>query len=181
MRLQDEETNRHRVVSLCQCRMIPGEELVQGDEVAQRLAHLLAVDGNHIVMQPITAGLMPVSRVRLRDFRLMMREHQVHAASVDVERLPQILVRHGRAFGMPAGETIPPRGGPTHDMFRHGFLPKREVRRIAFLVLRSQIVAGRGQKLVQDPARKLAVWIFLVVFRHVEIDRTVHLVSETGF
>jgi len=33
--------------------MLAGKELRQRDEVAQRLAHLLALDGDHVVVHPV--------------------------------------------------------------------------------------------------------------------------------
>ena len=51
--LKNEEAHGHRAVGLLEKRVCAGEQLAEGDEVAERLAHLLAVDGNHIVVHPI--------------------------------------------------------------------------------------------------------------------------------
>ena len=59
MRLENEETNRHRSVCLLQLRVLALEKLGKSDEIAERLAHLLSVDGNHIVMHPIMHTLRP--------------------------------------------------------------------------------------------------------------------------
>jgi hypothetical protein len=54
MRLQNEEPYCHWRISLLKNGIVAGEKLIQSDEVAQRLAHLLAVDGNHIVVHPVS-------------------------------------------------------------------------------------------------------------------------------
>lgn len=56
-------------------------------------------------------------------------------------------------------------------MFRLCFLPKGEIRRIAFLALSVQL-AGGIQYIVQISSRQLAVVVVFVVFRHVEVYRT---------
>ena len=37
--------------------MLAGEKLFEGDEVAQRFAHLLSIDGDHIVVHPVVYHL----------------------------------------------------------------------------------------------------------------------------
>ena len=53
MRLEDEEAYGHRCICLIELRMVSGEKLRKGDEVAERLAHLLSLDGDHVVVHPI--------------------------------------------------------------------------------------------------------------------------------
>ena len=67
--------------------MVAGKELLEAHSVAERLAHLLAVDGNHIVVQPILHCVMSERTNCLCNFALVMRELQVDAAAVNVERL----------------------------------------------------------------------------------------------
>ena len=75
MCLQNEKTDRHRGIGLLQQRMITRCKLFKGDEIAQRLTHLLPVDRNHVVVHPITGRIMTACRRALCDFALMVREH----------------------------------------------------------------------------------------------------------
>lgn len=90
--LEDEETDRHRAVGALQFGMVAAEEFREGDEVPEGLAHLLPVDGNHVVMDPVMDALRTAGGLVLRDFALVVREHEVHAAAVDVELLPEVLL-----------------------------------------------------------------------------------------
>src|SRR5215470_18227190 len=78
---------------------------MDGREVAQRLAHLLALRGREkAIVQPIVRHHWgAVGRPALGDLVLMMREYQVDAAAMDVEDHPQMLLRHRRALDVPAG------------------------------------------------------------------------------
>ena len=95
MSLQDEETYRHWRISLrkdvgtASCK-----ELFKSDEIAERLAHLLAIDCNHIVVHPVADGIMSRMSHRLRYLAFMMREHQIHATTVNVERVAKIFLPH---------------------------------------------------------------------------------------
>ena len=120
---------------------------------------------------------MAQRRRGLRDLAFVVREHQVHAAAVDVETLAQIAGAHGRALHMPAGESLAPRRRPAHDMFGRRLLPQREVVRMALVALTVQL-AGVGYDIVEIAARKPAVIVFPVVLLHVEVDRAVRLVGE---
>ena len=77
MRRQDKEAYRHRRISLLQQRVVACEELLQRDEVVIRLTHLLAVDGQHVVVHPVFHGLMSHRGLRLCNLTLMVREYQV--------------------------------------------------------------------------------------------------------
>ena len=87
MGLQEEETDRHRAVGPLKLRMGTGEKFWQGDKVPQRLPHLLPVDGDHIVMDPVMHALSAARSDVLGNLALVVREHQVHTAAVDVELL----------------------------------------------------------------------------------------------
>ena len=65
--------------------MIACEELLQSDEVAQALTHLLTVDGNHVIMHPVVNHLIALRSHSLSNLALVMRENQVHTASVNIE------------------------------------------------------------------------------------------------
>ena len=67
--------------------MLTVEELLHSDKVAVRLTHLLTVDSNHIVVYPVASRVLAQSGCRLRNLALVVREHQVHTATVDVELL----------------------------------------------------------------------------------------------
>ena len=51
---EDEEADSHWRIRLLQTVVVASEELFQSDEVAQTLTRLLTVDGNHIVVHPVT-------------------------------------------------------------------------------------------------------------------------------
>ena len=87
MRLKDEETHRHGRVGLIEELVVAGKKLFEAHCIAQRLAHLLAVDGNHIVVQPILHSVVSKRADSLRNLALVMRELEVDAAAVNVERL----------------------------------------------------------------------------------------------
>src|SRR5690606_9329182 len=97
--------------------------------VAQRLAHLLGADLDEAVVHPV-AGETVARGLGLRDLVLVVREDQVDAAAVDVERRPQILGGHRRALQVPAGAAGAPRGRPG-GLAGLLALPQREVARVA--------------------------------------------------
>src|SRR5690606_32687029 len=69
----------------------------------------------------------------LRDLVLMVRKHQVEAATMNVKRLAEQLLTHGRALDVPAGTTRPPRTFPTW-LLGLGSLPEGKVRWAAFAI-----------------------------------------------
>src|SRR5205823_10758433 len=103
------------------------------------------------------------------DLVLVVREDQVEAAAVDVERGAEVLVRHRRALQVPAGTPTAPGRRPT-GLARLLRLPHREVTRVAFAGLAHargllqvvQLLPGQPQI-----AREGA---------HVEVDVAVRLV-----
>ena len=179
MGLEYEETNCHGAVSLVKLRMVAGEQLRQRDEVAQGLAHLLPVDGDHVVVHPVMYPLCAPGSHILGDFALMMREHQVHAAAMDVELVSEVLLSHDRALQVPSRETLAPRGRPFHDMLRLGFLPQGEVERSVLVALAVQR-ARPFESRVQAAPGKDAVAVVFVVFLHVEIHGAVADIGITG-
>ena len=108
----------------------------------------------------------------LCDFAFVVREYEVHAATVDVEVGAEIFTAHRGAFAVPTGETIAPRRRPAHDVFGLGFLPEREVDLVALFAHAVELAAGVAH-IVEVAAGEHAVVVFLVVFFHVEINRTV--------
>ena len=130
---EDKEADGHRRISLFQLLVIACEELLQRNEIAQALSHLLAVDGNHVVVHPVFHHAMPLRCHRLCYLALMMGEHKVHASSVDVKLATQILAPHGGTLAVPSREALAPRTGPAHDMFGLCLFPQGKIHLIALL------------------------------------------------
>src|SRR3569833_2953989 len=104
--------------------MTTREHLCEHDLVAIALAHLLTVDGDHIIMQPVTGRHMLIANGTLRDLAFMMGELKVHSTAMDIEFRPQVFGAHSGAFDMPAREAFAPGALPTHDMFFRSSLPE---------------------------------------------------------
>ena len=104
-----EETNGHGRVSLLKQRVITRKELLEGDKVIIRFTHLLAIDGQHIVVHPVFHGGVTHRSLSLCYLALMMGEHQVHATSMDIKLLAQVLSSHSCALAVPTREAITPR------------------------------------------------------------------------
>ena len=70
----------------------------------------------------------------LRDLVLMMREHQIQPPGMNVERLAEIVARHGRALDMPARPSRRVGKGifPSRLIFA-ARLPENEIGRIALV------------------------------------------------
>ena len=60
-------------------------EQLEPMEVAQRFAHLLSINGNHIVVHPIFHRFFTVYYRSLTHFRFVVREQQIHTSAVNVE------------------------------------------------------------------------------------------------
>ena len=109
----------------------------------------------------------------------MVREHEVHTATVDVELLSKVLLPHHGALQVPAGEAVSPRGRPTHYVLRLRLLPEGEVVRSALVTLTVQLT-GAFQRCLKGTAGKDAVVVVLVVFLYVEVHAAVALVGISG-
>ena len=173
---KDEETYRHRTVSLLQRRMAAREELLQCDEVAEALAHLLPVDGYHVVVHPVVHHLVALTCHSLCNLTFVMRENEVETAAVYVEVVAKILASHGRALAVPSGESVAPRTGPAHDVLGQSLLPDGEVHLVVFLAHSVELAAG-VDNVVEVAAREYAVLMVLVVFHHIEVHGAVALVG----
>jgi len=136
--LENEETDGHRAVSLCQRFVGAGEELIQCDEVAEAFTHFLSVDGYHVVMHPVMYHVIALRCYGLCNLTFVVREDKVHTATVNVEMFTQIFLSHCRTFGVPAGEAVTPWTWPAHDMFRLGTFPQCKVGGIVFFLLAVQ-------------------------------------------
>ena len=78
------------------------QHVADGEEVAQRLGHLLVVDVQEAVVHPVLTNGAAAGAFALRDLVLVVRELQVHAAAVDVEGLAEQRAAHRRALDVPA-------------------------------------------------------------------------------
>jgi hypothetical protein len=79
------------------------EQVVDGDEIALALGHLAAFDLQESVVHPHARHALHAERAAaLGELVLVVREHEVDAAAVDVEGVAQMLARHGRALDVPA-------------------------------------------------------------------------------
>ena len=175
--LQDEEADGHGRVSALQTLVLSGKELGQGDEVVVRLAHLLAVDGNHVVVHPIGHHGMSLACLCLCYLALVVGEDEVKAASVYVETLAQVLLAHCRALAVPAGETFAPGAWPVHDVLGACLLPQGKVGLVALLAHTCQGVAAGILDVLQRTAAQYAILVVLVVALYVEVDGTVALIG----
>ena len=148
------------------------QQLVDGDEVAEALRHLLAFDLQEAVVHPdVRHARRAEGAARLGDFVLVMREDEVDAAAVNVEdvlrgivagkaaaeRLQQQGHRHRRAFDMPARSAgrSDAAGARPSRLVRLGGLPQHEVHRVA--LVGRDVDAGAGQHLVERAPRQRAV------------------------
>lgn len=106
------------------------------EEVAERLRHLLLVDEQVGVVQPVFDELRVVRAFGLRYLVLVVWEDEVAAAAVDVDGLAEVFRRHGAALDVPAGAALAPRALPERLAWFRG-LPEREVERalLAFVNL----------------------------------------------
>src|SRR5690242_7189588 len=79
------------------------QQLANGDEIAERLRHLLAFDLKKAVVHPVICHDWRMEgAARLRDLVFMMRKHEIDAAAVNVECFAEVFPRHRRTFDMPA-------------------------------------------------------------------------------
>ena len=146
MRLQHKQAERRGRVLL--------QHLGEGEEVAEALGHLLAVYEKHSRVHPRVGEALVPAAGGLRALVLVMRECQVRATAVDVDRRAQVAVHHGGALGVPAGAPLAPRARPA-GLARLGGLPEGEVERVALLLPRRD--ARAHHKVVHVAAGYLAV------------------------
>ena len=117
------------------------EELLKRNEVAEALAHLLSVDGNHLIVHSVVNHLVALRSHSLRYLALRMREDEVHAATVNIEMAAQIFSAHSSTLAMPGGETIGPRTWPAQDVLVRSLLPKGKVGLIFLLTDTGKLTA----------------------------------------
>ncbi len=147
MRLQDREPQRLAGELI--------EQVADRVEVAERLRHLLSLAHQVAVVHPVACeAVVGMGAAGLGDLVLMVREHQVHAAAVDVEGAPEMFLAHGRTLEMPARPATAPGAFPARLGVRRG-LPEHEIRRIA--LVGRDLDPCAGDHLVAVATRELAV------------------------
>ena len=130
---EDEESDGHGRECLCETFVLSSEELLQCDEVSERLAHFLSVDGDHVVVHPVFHHVVSLRCNCLCYLTFVVGEYKVHAAAVNVELFAQVLASHGCALAVPSGKSFAPWAWPVHDVLRFGFFPKSEVGLVVLL------------------------------------------------
>ncbi len=110
-------------------RVVLLQHFADGEEIAQALGHLLAIDTHRTGVHPGVRVKLAGGRLALCDLVLVVRKHQVRAATMDVERLAQAAGGHHRTLDMPTGTPRAPRRIPAR-LARLGALPQYEVQRI---------------------------------------------------
>ena len=125
-----------------------------GEEVAQRLGHLLVVDVEEAVVHPVMGKGGVVGRLRLGDLVLVVGELEILAAAVDVDGLAQVLPVHGGALDVPAGTALAPGGLPV-GFAGLGGLPESKVQGIFLLIV--HVNTGAGEKVLDGLMAQLAV------------------------
>ena len=163
------EVERRAVVGLKHkdangARGILVEHLLERVEVAQALGHLLALHAQHARVHPGPGELIVPSAPGLGGLVLVVREDEVLAAAVDVDRGAQVVVDHRAAFGVPARAAVAPGRGPG-GLAGFGGFPEGEVERVALVGV--LLHTGAHAQLVHVAAREHAV---AVVGAHGEID-----------
>ena len=100
---------------------------------------------HHARVQPVPRELV-ARAFGLRDLVLVVREHEVVAAAVDVEAVAEDLERHRRALDVPAGPARAPRRRPRR-LAGLRRLPQREVDRAALALVDLDARAGALEQL----------------------------------
>lgn len=101
--LQGEEADGHRRVGLFQQGVRAVEQLFEGDEVSVALAHLLPVDGEHVVVHPVVYHVIALACHSLCYLAFVVGEDEIHASAVYVEVVAQVFLSHGGTFAVPSG------------------------------------------------------------------------------
>src|SRR5690606_16431061 len=101
------------------------DQVADSDDVADRLRHLVAAELQQTVVYPVAReGLGAEIRFRLRDLVLVVREDQVRAAAVDIDRAAEVVRAHRGALDVPARAPRSPRTRPAR-LAGLGGLPER--------------------------------------------------------
>ena len=145
---EHEETDRLIAVSLA--------HVAHGEEIAERLAHLLVVHVDEAVVHPVEGEGLACRALRLCDFVLMVREDQILSAAVEVDGLAEKGEIHRGALDVPAGSALAPRRIPVGFAF-FGGLPESEIGAVALDVAGIDALTGASDEVFQRQVRELAV------------------------
>src|SRR5437016_5502391 len=105
------------------------QDLPDRHEVPEALRHLLPLQGEESVVHPRPCPIRAPGPFADHRLALVVREHEIEPAAVDVERGAEVLVRHRVAFDVPTGAALPPRARPRGFVLLGPF-PEGEVERI---------------------------------------------------
>ena len=152
--------------------MVTCKELFQRDEVTERFTHLLSVDGYHVVMHPVLHHIIALSSCCLCYLALVMWEHKVHTAAVDVEMVAKVLASHSGTLAMPSWEAVAPRRRPAHDVLGLCLLPESKVHLIALLAHAVEF-ARVVYHVIEVSSAQLSVMKLLVILLYIEVNRAV--------
>ena len=130
------------------------EHLGQRKEVSEGLGHLLAVNQQHTRVHPGVGETLVPGTGGLGALVLVMREGQVGAAAVNVDRGTQVAVNHGGALGMPTGTALAPGARPA-GLAGLGGLPQGKVERVVLVLV--LLDARANHKVVDVAARDLTI------------------------
>ncbi len=109
------------------------QDVAQRMEIAGGFGHLFAVHDQVSAVQPVAHEGFPVGGFALSNLVVVMREHVVDPAGMNIEAGAEILHAHGAAFDVPAGAPFAPGAvpGDIAVLLVPGF-PEREVRGALF-------------------------------------------------
>ncbi len=131
------------------------KQLMHREKVAKRLRHLLAIHGEKAVMHPVLRWRCAIMGAgALCNLVLMVREYQIKSAAMNIKCGAKQIIRHGRAFKMPARTAIAPRAIPPFAAFGRGF-PQYKIGGVLFV--RRNFHARPCDQFVSRTARKLAI------------------------
>src|SRR3989442_4635218 len=143
---EEPETQRVGVVTL--------HQLADEQRVDERLGHLLGAQIHEPVVDPVVRERLSGRRLQLCDLALVVREDQILAPTMHVERRAEIFHRHGRALDVPAGASVTPRTRPRR-LARLGRRPQGDIALVTFALVHFD--AGAGEQLVEVLAGQTTV------------------------
>ena len=100
--------------------------------VAERFAHLSAVNKHKFAVHPVVNGRMSQPTLRLGNFVFVVNGYVVHTACVNVENFAKVLFAHCGAFYVPTGKSLSPRAVPLLQMIGGGFFPQGKIYGMTF-------------------------------------------------
>ena len=98
------------MVRLLKHWMVASKQFTQFNHVVITLSHLLPINRDHIIVQPITCGCFMIAYGTLRYFTFMMRELQIHSATMNIKLFAKIFCTHRRTLYVPSRKTFTPHG-----------------------------------------------------------------------